>query len=291
MTSKKISKRIGITGQKGFIGKAVAEALVAAGYEVLGLDKYLLKKDFDSRDISEKSKDMDWVIHFAAKTSIENSFKDPFYVYENNIESTLRALKVAQASGASFLYMSSYIYGVPEYLPVDEKHPVRICNPYMGSKAIAEELARDICGYLKKQLVVLRGFTIYGGMEKKGRLIPSLIRSVQKHEPLVLNDASPRRDYLYIKDFFGLILKIIQKKEKKSGIYNVGYGKSYSNLEVVEKVAELSGKKMRIIVKKKRRTNDILDCRADIRLVSRTFSWKPVYSLEKGLAELLKPGR
>jgi nucleoside-diphosphate-sugar epimerase len=183
--------------------------------------------------------------------------------------------------------MSSYVYGVAQYLPIDEKHPVRPCNPYMGSKFIGEEVSRQLCYIWKKPLIVLRGFSIYGDGMPKGRLIADLVVAAKKGRPLIINDAKAKRDYLYIKDFCALILKIIGKNTIRSGTYNVGYGRSYSTLEVAALIEKLSHNKSHIIVRSAPRKNDIPNCQADNGLISRTFSWEPAHSLVQGLSEIL----
>lgn len=280
--------KIGITGQGGFIGSNVAQALLHEGYEVVSLDKYTRSCASDNRVLNECPDDLNWVLHFAASASIDKSFDNPFYTYANNLESTIVALNIAYRSRAPFLFMSSYVYGKPKYLPIDEKHPVDFANPYMGSKIIGEEICRQICSMLLIPLIILRGFNIYGNCKITGRLISDLLESAHNEMPIVLNDPLPKRDYLYIKDFQLLILKIISQNPVKTGTYNVGYGSSYSNIEVAEIVSNLTNGKCPIIIKSHPRQQDISDCTVNVNLVKQTFSWLPIYSLEMGLSELLK---
>ena len=265
----------------------MAKELPRRGYDVVLLDDHI--RSFMQRDIQINSLigNVDWVLHFAGSTSIELSLKNPFYTYSNNVESTLAALETTFSSGCPFLFMSSYVYGQPRYSPIDEKHPVKPSNPYMGSKIIGEEICRHFGEMLKIPLVILRGFNIYGDYVIPGRLISDLIESVRNNTPLVLNDPLPRRDYLYIKDFLSLVLKILMKDPAESGTYNVGFGCSYSNVEVAEMVRKLAGGKLPIIIKSNPRTCDISDCNVDITLVKKTFSWIPEYTLENGLSDII----
>lgn len=279
--------KIGITGESGFIGNAVKKAILKEGHNVVSLDRYTDYAVFYKKTIRRVSGNLQWVLHFAAKTSIEDSFKNPFLTYTNNFTSTLSALEIARVHKTAFLYMSSYVYGTPCYLPVDEKHPINATNPYMGSKIIGEELCRQWCNFHGMPLIILRGFTIYGDCNVEGRLIPDLVKSMRKGTALVVKDPVPKRDHLYLKDFLSLILKIISQRKVAVGTYNVGFGKSYSNREVAELIVKLSGRNKKIIIKSSSRPNDIQDCVADIRLVSKTFSWVPHYTLERGLKELL----
>ena len=279
---------IGITGQNGFIGGSVAQAVSKEGHQVISLDKYTRSDTFKELDLSECPADLDWVLHFAAKTSIEASFEAPFSTYSKNLGSTLLALKIAYCTRAAFLFMSSYVYGNPRYLPIDEKHPVRPVNPYMGSKLAGEEICLQLSKLEKIPLVILRGFNIYGNCRIPGRLISDVVEAVRKRAPIVVNDPVPKRDYLYIKDFNSLILRIVSEKPPITGTYNVGFGQSYSNKEVAEMACRLSGDKCPVVISSRPRTQDILDCSVDVSLIKRTFSWSPTYPLENGLRELMR---
>ena len=278
---------IGITGKNGFIGSSVKESLLAEGHHVISLDKYLRSFAPNNFTLHECPRNLDWVLHFAAKTSIQASIENPFTTYLNNLESTILALKIAHSSGASFLFMSSYVYGHPQYLPINEKHPTNPVNPYMGSKIAGEEICRQLCGILNIPLIILRGFNIYGASKMPGRLISDLLEACRKGLPIVINDPLPKRDYLYIKDFEVLVLKNISEIPIIEGTYNVSYGLSYSNIEVAEMVHKLSNNKNSIVVKSCKRSNDISDCTVDVSLIKRTFSWLPTYPLYDGLSELI----
>ncbi len=83
-----------------------------------------------------------------------------------------------------------------------------------------------------------------------------------------------------------MILRIFSKKTPNNGIFNVGYGKSYTNLEVAEMISQISGYNSKIMVKSQPRPNDIIDCSVNVDLVKSTFSWNPHYSLKQGLSEI-----
>jgi nucleoside-diphosphate-sugar epimerase len=280
--------KIGITGDRGFIGSNVSRALTSAGYSVISLDTLTCSSVFSGSDREKYPKDLDWVLHFGAKTSITDSFTDPYGTYANNIGSTLQALKLSSHCHAAFLFMSSYVYGQPQYLPIDEKHPVKAVNPYMASKIIGEEMCRQICDIESIPAIILRGFNIFGDHYIPGRLISDLLNAARRGDAVHLNDPAPVRDYLYIKDFANLILKIsLQRPPAGICTYNVGYGQSYSNLEVAEMICELADSKCELIVNSNPRKNDIPDCSVDTSPIKDTFAWEPEYSLRRALAELI----
>jgi len=279
--------RIGVTGREGFIGGAACDALRQAGHDAVSLDAYMRPCADEKLAMRECPDDLDWVLHFAATASIQQSVEDPFLTYFNNIGSTILALKAASRSRCAFLFMSSYVYGKPQHLPIDEKHPVDHLNPYMGSKIIGEEVCRHLCNAAGLPLVILRGFTIYGQGGGPGRLIPDLLQAVRTGGPLVVNDPKPKRDYLYSKDFCALVLKIVERRPVATGTYNVGYGVSYSNGEVAGLVKKIAGGDRQVVAGSRPRENDVEDCSVNADLVKETFSWQPAFSLEQGLTELI----
>ncbi len=191
-------RRVGVTGARGFLGGAVATALADAGHEVRRLDLRSAPVGEAGDEPAARSGSLDWVLHFAARTSIAASFDDPTGTFRANLEATRRALDWAGRAGAAFLQMSSYVYGVPERTPIDEEHPTAATNPYMASKLACESLCAQLAPWLGVPLVVLRGFSIYGPGGPPGRLIPDLLGAVRRGEPLRLNDPAPRRDHLYV---------------------------------------------------------------------------------------------
>ncbi|MFC1745501.1 NAD-dependent epimerase/dehydratase family protein [Candidatus Riflebacteria bacterium] len=280
--------RIGVTGYGGFIGSAVAAALGEKGHEVVSLSPLVnTHKNPPSTLDMEIPLDLDWIFHFGANTAVQESFKKPLPVYFDNLTSTLFALEIARTNSCPFLFMSSYVYGPPDYLPIDEKHPLKPVNPYAGSKILGEFLCQQFSALFNFPLVILRGFNIYGDFLLPGRLISDLLDCIRKKVPLCINDPEPRRDYLYIKDFISLLHNIISKKPVISGIYNLGSGEVFSNLRVAEIIQELSGTKGSLRIKNTPRKNDIDECRPDLTLVKKTFQWEPEYSLKNGLAEII----
>ena len=82
-------------------------------------------------------------------------------------------------------------------------------------------------------------------------------------------------------------MKIIEQDPTLEGIYNLGCGESYSNLEVAQIFSNLIGNKNKIRIRGKKRKNDILDASLDVSLIKKTFSWSPEYTLKEGLEDIL----
>ena len=280
--------KIGLTGLNGFLGNSVSDYLIKNDHTVISLD-HITCSDMQINNFNNINiMSLDWVLHFGSKTSISESQTNPFITYSSNINSTLYALNIAEKANAYIIFMSSFVYGKPVYTPIDENHPVSATNPYMSSKIISEDICINICRLKNIPLIILRGFNIYGKKLIPGRLISDLLISRLSNRTISINDPNPLRDYLYEKDFNDLILSIVESKQDITGIFNVGYGESYSNLDVANIISNLGDDKLDINISNNKRNNDVLDCTADVSLVMKTFSWKPKYSLINGINDLYK---
>ena len=276
---------VGITGSSGFIGSAVMQHFKERGENAIVLDR--LVHPNSRRDDLSFPPELDWVLHFGATKSVEASFDNPLETYRRNLNSTMAALEIALATQARFLYMCSYVYGKPRYLPIDELHPVAVLNPYMGSKLLGEDLCSHLHQCLGISVLVLRGFTFYGPGQRDEQLIASIVRSIRAGKPITVRDPDPRRDHLHVADLGQLVHLIVRSNFSGYGIYNVGGGVSYSNIEVATMANEIAWNAVPIHVEGVRRKNDIMECYANIGKVSGDFGWHPEIHLEDGLRDCL----
>jgi len=278
--------KVGFSGTNGWLANHVIKSLESKSISIIDFDK--ITRKLADRPREQEIDKLDWFFHFGSKTNIEKSFIDPFSTYKNNLISTLTAIEIAKISKAKLLYLSSYIYGDPKYQPIDENHIVKPNNPYMSSKWIAEQICTDICQQLNISLTVFRLFNIYGSGLKRGRLISDLLYNVLHNEDLVLNDPSPVRDYLYIEDFIDLILCMLNLDKSPAGIFNVGSGKSYTNIEVAKTFQSIINSLLEINILSKPRKNDISICTVDIKKLVNHFNWEPKYNLDEGIQHIFK---
>ncbi len=278
---------IGITGTKGWIGSYIFSHFSGhESFEIKSLDPWI--KSRNGNDNVKKMPKVDWVLHLAARTSIAGAYNNPLSIYRNNINATINALSSCLRSGGNFIYMSSYVYGPPQYTPIDENHPIDTTNPYMSSKWLSEVICKDVCKHLNISLLILRAFNIYAPGVKEGRLIAESVESCKAKRSINLRNPRPYRDYLYVKDFCTLLELIFNGGIDSFELYNLAFGKSYSNLEVVELIKMLTANRMGIKIEDLPRKNDVADVYADTRKIRKRFNWKPIYDLEAGIIDLLE---
>ncbi len=226
---------------------------------------------------------VDTVIHLAAKTSIPNSISNPYDTYYTNMVGTLNILDYAvKKKIKNIIYISTYVYGNPKYIPINENHPLSPHSPYNKSKLISEKLCKFYSEDYKLNIVTLRPFYIYGPSHNSS-FISSSIRKVMNNEKVILSRKNTRRDFLFIDDFVNLVHKILMNFPEGYNVYNVGYGKSYSLEDILRIIGSITNKKIDIQYDSSFRPNDVVESVANIDKVMKKFGWKPTIDIEEGL--------
>jgi nucleoside-diphosphate-sugar epimerase len=219
---------------------------------------------------------------FAAKTFVPESWKNPSEYYRINVLGTQNVLDFCRKTGVALTYVSSYVYGAPQYLPIDENHPLNAYNPYSHTKILAEE----ICGYYSDQfgvqMTILRPFNAYGPGQAEPFLIPELIRKIfdQENPVIEVSDTRPRRDYVFIDDLVDALMLSI---DGPKGIYNVGSGYSVSVSELIDLLSNITGIIKETVSAKTERPMEIFDLYADVSKIADALKWKPKTALRQGL--------
>lgn len=279
-------KKILVTGATGFVGKALLSHLQATGEETVGLS---LGSGDDVRNPRCLDRYLDEgigvVFHLAAKTYVPESWKTPEDFYRTNTLGTLNVLEFCRKSGARMIYQSGYVYGSPQYLPIDENHPVQPNNPYAHSKWCGEEICRFYSEYHGVRTSILRPSNLYGPGQADHFLIPTIIDQFKNDREVVVRDSRPKRDFLHIRDFMGAC-EVILRHEELNQVNNVSAGFSVSVAEIIGLISQISGMEVRWQDLGQVRPHEIPDTRMSSLLVQQGL-WKPHISLEDGLKGLL----
>ena len=289
MNNKLENKKILLTGGCGFIGKHILKSLEGVNNELIILDKNKkadVNVNITKWNILKDAHDwsnIDIVYHLAALTSVVESFRNPRETYEVNVLGTLNILELCRIHDIKkIIFMGSYLYGEPEYLPVDEDHPIKPTNPYAMSKYLAEQLCKRYSEDYGLKCVVLKPFNIYGEGQSK-HLLFSTILTQMFNGRIVIKDPVPKRDYVYISDLIDAMILSGDYNPKPFDIFNVGSGKSYSVKEIVNKLIAIYKKEVSVIYLNERRKNEIMNTIADIRHINDRLGWEPKISIDEGL--------
>lgn len=262
-------------------------------------DKDILNKIFEENEI-------DAVIHFAGYKAVGESVEKPLMYYRNNIDSTLSLCEVMKEHKCmNFVFSSSAtVYGDPERLPLDEKCRLSTTNPYGTTKLFIEQILKDICISDKNfSVAVLRYFNPVGGHESgllgenpngiPNNLVPYIVKVAcgeLDHLTIFGNDYDTEdgtgvRDYIHVVDLAKGHVNAIEYVTKNKGIdyFNLGTGRPYSVLELVNTFSRVNDVKVKYEFGP-RRSGDIASCYADCSYAMKKFGWKA----EHGLDDMLK---
>lgn len=279
--------KILITGYSGFIGGHLISELTALNHELILCD-LANGIDITNWEIIKGITGFEVVIHLANLSFIPASFSDSRKFYYVNYLSTLNMLELCRLNNSRMIYFSSYMYGTPEYQPIDENHPVKANNPYAQTKLICENLCEGYNRDFKIPVTIFRPFNIFGSGQNPDFLIPTIINQA-KTGKIKIKDDRPKRDYIFVTDIVNAVQVALQSEKTKSGlnIYNLGSGQSYSVKEVIDTVRRLSYKPVEYECTGEIRPNEVMDTVADISKIKAELGWTPEVTLEEGLKRMI----
>ena len=275
-------KRVLVTGSSGFVGGRVSRRLAEAGALVTNLDIA------EGRDITDPGcfdglTAPEVCFHLASVVFVPFSWEHPGETYKVNVLGTLNALEFCRRAGAGMVFASSYLYGKPRYLPVDEEHPLLPTNPYARSKVLAEKLCEAYHRDFGVSCIILRVFNLYGEGQDGRFLIPEIISQIRAGGIVKLRDLAPRRDLLHVDDAVEAYLRAGEYDGTDFEVFNIGYGKSYSVREIAEKLVSLAGSGQEITSLNQERQGEISETVADISKAARLLKWEPRIDIDEGL--------
>lgn len=276
---------IGITGSSGFIGRYLTDSLRQIGYKIIEMD---LANGFDILDYSvfEKIEKVDLIVHLAARSFVPDSFVSPHSFYLDNYLSTLNVLEYAKKYKIKVLYFSSYLYGNPIYLPIDESHPLSPHNPYSQTKLICEKLCEGYYRDFGVDVVVFRPFNIYGKGQKPSFLIPSILEQTTCGT-IKLKDPRPKRDFIHVLDVVLAVKKVIELQPTGYLVFNIGSGQSHSINHITTLISKVTNKLLTIEYSNEYRKGEVLDTVANISKATSILLWKPLIDIEEGLFQTI----
>ena len=270
--------KILVTGGAGYIGSHVVLLLCDEGHDIIVLDNLSLgtKEAVDKRavfiegsilnkeELIKSLADVDAVIHLAAYKSAGESMQNPQKYSENNVLGSMNLLRAMIEENVKNIIFSSSaaVYGLPEYLPLDEKHPLKPINHY-GYTKLQTEKTIDLYGK-KKQIryINLRYFNAAGydalgritSLEKNpANLIPSVmeVASGKRNKLLIYGndfetiDGTGVRDYIHVSDLARAHLAALDLiSAQQSATLNLGSEKQYSVMEVIRSTEKITGKQI-----------------------------------------------
>jgi UDP-glucose 4-epimerase len=308
-----MAKNVLITGGAGYIGSYVNKLLNESGYNTIVLDNLstgdrrsvskgtFIEGNFGNREDLQHvftQYPIDAVMHFAAYISVGESVSAPAKYYVNNVTNTCTLLDaMLDHQIKTFVFSSSAaIFGNPKDHLVNEDCPKHPINPYGETKLMVEHILRDYSHAYGLRSCCLRYFNAAGGdpsgeilnfRTNQSNLIPTAIRSViNPGKPLTIfgsdydtPDGTCIRDYIHIHDL-GTAHILAMETLLKGGhtcCYNLGYGKGFSVLEVLDAIKHITGRNLEV-VHGDRREGDPPQLIADSKRAQQELGWTPKYN-------------
>lgn len=302
-----------ITGGAGYIGSVTNAVLRQQGYDTVVFDNLSLghkeavgdtklivgdlrnKEDIDRVFATDR---FDAVIHFAAYSLAGESMEKPYEYFDNNLRGGLHLLEAMRRNGCTMIIFSSTcaVYGYPRGIPVTEAESVAPVSVYGASKRMVEEMIEWYGRIYGTRFVNLRYFNAAGAMpdgslgehhERESHIIPIALEVTagkRKQFEMYGNDYETPdgtciRDYIHVVDLSGAHIKSVEYLARGAGsvALNLGTGRGYSNLEVLDTVEHVTGKKVTRVFEP-RRSGDPAKLWADNTKAKALLGWEPKYS-------------
>jgi len=305
--------KILVVGGAGYIGSHMVKLLGERGCAVTTLDDLssghrdaVLTGDLVQGDMADTEllrslfarRKYDAVMHFASFIEVGESVREPAKYYRNNVANTLALLAAMREAGVDrFIFSSTAaMFGTPQYVPIDERHPRAPINPYGRTKNMVEDVLGDYERAYCLRSVCLRYFNA-AGADPDGRL-------GERHEPeshlipLALQAASGRRaglsvygtdydtpdgtcirDYVHVSDLCEAHWLALESLRAGAGsqAYNLGNGNGFSVLEVIETAKKVTGVDF-AVKHEARRAGDPPRLVADSSAIKAKLGWSPRYA-------------
>ncbi|RLG83915.1 MAG: UDP-glucose 4-epimerase [Thermoprotei archaeon] len=300
-----------VTGGAGFIGSWTVEKLISKGYRVVVLDNLsygsidnlskvlndiiFINGDIRDNELLEKLfKEYRFygVIHLAALISVDEVSQKPYKGYSINVYGTFNLLEMSRKYDVKrFVYASSAaVYGDPQFLPINEDHPLRPKSLYGATKLAGEALVNSYSHNYGLSTISLRYFNVYGPRMKSGPysgVVYVFIHNIMNNKPLTIyGDGLQTRDFIYVEDVAEA--NLIALESSVTGSCNIGSGSNISIKDLAYRILRLMGREDLEIVYDEPRRGDIRHSLADISKAIKLLGWKPRTSFEEGLKRTIK---
>lgn len=310
--------RVVLTGAAGFLGSHVAEALVARGLHVVGLDNF---DPFYDREVKESNlasvqrapnfsfvegdirdaglarsllQPGDVVIHLAARAGVRPSLEDPMLYASVNVTGTTTLLESARAAGVrSFVFAgSSSVYGDAAPVPFREDYPaLDPISPYAATKRAGELLCSTFVHLYGMRIISLRFFTVYGARQRPDLAIHKFTRLMAAGQPIPqFGDGSTERDYTYVDDIVQGVLAAYEwalRDGPAFEIVNLGESETVR----LDRLIALIGVALGVtptIARQPAQPGDVKRTCADISRARALLGYRPTTKIEDGIPRFVR---
>jgi len=310
-----------VTGAAGFIGSHAAEALLARGNRVVGVDNFdefysrAIKDanlravsaragekggrfDFEQLDITDAPRlaqlvarvKPEAVLHLGALAGVRPSIERPAQYARVNVEGTTHLLEAAVKNGVRrFVFASSSsVYGNNAKVPFAEDDPVaEPISPYAATKRAGELICHTYWHLYRLPVTCLRFFTVYGPRQRPDLAIHKFTRLISEGKSIpVFGDGSTSRDYTFIDDIIAGVMSALDRCDRYR-IYNLGGSSPVTLATLIEQIERALGKTA-IIDRKPAQPGDVERTFADLTRAKAELAYSPKTSIEQGIRRFVQ---
>jgi UDP-glucose 4-epimerase len=296
-----------VTGGAGFIGSALVRALIANGKSVHVIDNLSTGK---LENIEEVAKDITFhevdlrdydrmapiiagaerVFHLGALPSVPKSILQPVPSHECNIDGSFNVFHAAAEgkAGRVVYAASSSAYGDTEVLPKVESMAPRPKSPYAVQKLVGEYYASVFASCFELETVSLRFFNVFGPRQDPSSVYSGVLSIflnclIERRSPTIYGDGEQSRDFTYVEDVVGLLLKASSAPASVSGkVFNAGNGNRYTLNETWDLLQKIEGVSLPAKYGPPR-SGDVKHSQADTTAAVEELGHAPQFSFEQGL--------
>ena len=290
-----------VTGAAGFIGSHLAEALLADGHEVVGVDcftdyydpgeKERNARDLDvvRRNLADDALDLvgvDGVFHLAGQPGVR-SFGETFPLYvRRNVLATQRVFDTAAAARVRVVFASSSsVYGDAESFPTPEQAPPEPISPYGITKLACEHLARAYASAFGLDAIALRYFTVYGPRQRPDMFLRRACDALLNGSTLeIYGSGEQSRSFTFVGDAVDATVAAM-RHAPPGAVYNVGGGEEARVLDAIALLERLSGRTLALRHAPDAK-GDVRRTNADVTRIRDALGWQPRTTLGDGLAAM-----
>ena len=296
-----------LTGCAGFIGSHLAEALLARGDRVLGVDAFrdyyprsikelnlaqarrsqnfeLIEANLENLEFDALAEGLDGIFHLAAQPGVRGSWGETFALYaRDNVIATQRIFGTATRATVRVVWASSSsVYGNAEAYPTAEQTRPRPISPYGVTKLSCEHLAAAYVESFGLDHVALRYFTVYGPRQRPDMAFSRIGQALAERTVFpVYGTGDQTRDVTFVADAVSATLAAMELAPRGS-VYNIGGGSETSLNEVISVAERLTGSRLSVR-REPAASGDVRRTAADISRAKAELEWRPKTPLEEGL--------
>lgn len=291
-------KKVLITGGSGFIGSHLKVALEGDGFEIATLGRgknetFIL--DLKDKKLESVLKDFlpDIVFHLASGSNIIRAEENKEQEFADTVlgtECLIKALQVLKKQPEKFIYLSSQaVYGLPQYLPIDESHKLKPVTVYGENKLKAEQLI--INSSIK--YLIFRVSSVYGPNQnpEKSGVIAKFINKLKNDEsPIVFNSLDMVSDFILVDDLVNALIIAVKTNKVNNEIFNLGSAKAISLKEILDILYKYfpDAPKPELRVNSLYQEGSYKGQYLDTSKIQSKLAFKCKYSIEGGLKEMVR---